>query len=80
MNGADVGMIGRRRGLRFADKALLGGIVVAPLRGQELQRDETIELGVARLIDHAHPAAAELGENGVLRNRFADEWVGNWPG
>ncbi len=76
VNRADVAVVGGRRGLRLADEALLGALVVAPLRGQELQRHEPPELRVARGVDDTHPAAANLGEDVVLGDGRADQRVG----
>ena len=76
---ADVGMLGGRGRLRLAHEALLGGLVVAPLLRQELQRDEAAELGVARLVDHAHRAAANAGEDLVLGDGPADQRIGSEP-
>ena len=72
---ADVAVVGRGRGLRFAQEPLLGAFVVTPLRGQELQRDGAAELRVPRFVHHAHAAAAKLGDDVVLRNRPADQRV-----
>ena len=66
-------MVGGRRGLRLAQESLLGGLVVAPLLRQELQRDESSEPGVAGLVDHTHRAAADAGDDLVVRDGPADE-------
>ncbi len=42
------------------------------LIGQELERDEAVQASVFGFVDHTHPAAAELSENAVMRNRRAD--------
>ena len=75
VNGADVRMVGGRRGLRLADEALLGGLVVTPLRRQELERNVSAEFRVARLVNHAHPAAAELGGDLVVDHGPANEGI-----
>ena len=72
MNGADVGVIESRRRLSFALKPLQRLTVFDEPLGQELQRDEAMELGVLGLIDHAHPAATELFQNAVVGNSFAN--------
>ena len=41
--------------------------------GQELQRYEASETGVLDLIDHTHPAAAQLLDDAVMRDGLADE-------
>ena len=40
--------------------------------GQELQSDEAAELDVLSLVDHTHPAAAELLDDAVVRDGLAD--------
>jgi len=41
---------------------------------QELERNETAELGVLGLVNDAHAAAAELVDDVVARNGLADHW------
>jgi hypothetical protein len=38
---------------------------------QEFERDRPLQLDVLRLIDHSHPALAELAKNPVMRNGSA---------
>src|SRR6516162_8158705 len=45
--------------------------------GQELQGDEAAELGILGLINHTHPAAAQLLEDAVMRNGSACHAVGS---
>ena len=40
--------------------------------GQELQRDQAMQPRVFGLVDHAHPAAAELFDDAVMRDGLAD--------
>ena len=47
--------------------------------GQELQRDETSELRIARLIDDSHRAAANAGEDLVLRDGPANKRIVQKP-
>ena len=75
VNRADVRVVGGGGGLRLAHEALLGALVVAPLRGQELQRNAPSQLRIARGIDDAHTAAAKPGHDVVVRHRRADERV-----
>ena len=75
MDGADVWMVSRGGGLRFADEALLDVIVVTPLGRQELQRDLAAKLRISCFVDDAHAAASELGSNLVMGDSFADQWV-----
>ena len=67
MDGADVGMIQRRSGLRFALKTSQCLLVLGHRIGQEFQRDEPVQPGVLGLIDHTHPAAAEFFDDAVMR-------------
>ena len=69
-------MVGRGRGLRLTQKPLLGALVVAPLRRKELQRDRATELRVDRLVDHAHPTAANPGDDLVLGDGAANQRIG----
>jgi len=41
---------------------------------KEFQRDETAELGVFGLVDHAHPAAPEFFKDAVVGDRAARDW------
>ena len=60
VNRADVGMVQGGSGLGFAAEALKGLRIVGDVFRKEFQRDKTAEAGVFGLIDHAHPATAEL--------------------
>jgi len=44
--------------------------------GQELQRDAAMQLEIFSLVDHTHPAAAQLAQDAVVRDGFADHWRG----
>ena len=71
IDGADIGVIEGGGGLGLALEALQGLMVLGHIIGQELERYETVELGVLGLVDHAHAAAAQLFENPVMRNGLA---------
>ena len=58
--------------LRFAAEALQSLGVLGDFFGQELQSDKTIEPGVLGLVDHTHPAAAELLDDAVVRDGLAE--------
>ena len=73
VNGANVGMIERRRGLGFAPKPFEGLRVARQFHGKEFQGDETIQARILRFVDHAHTAAAELFDNAVMGNRAANK-------
>ena len=64
---ADVGMVDARRGARFAPEALARGLV-ARQRRHRLDGDGALEPFVARRVDDAHPAFAELAHDGVVRD------------
>jgi hypothetical protein len=68
-DGADVGMVQRRGGLRLAQKALA---VLQGMGRKKLQRDCTPQLRVFSLVDDTHPALAELLEDAVVRDGLAD--------
>ncbi len=55
---ANVGMVQRGGGARFAAKALERLRVVGNIVRKKLDGDEAAELGVLGLVDHAHAAAA----------------------
>ena len=42
------------------------------MRRQELERDESLELGVLGLIDRTHAAATEFFRDAVVRDGLAD--------
>lgn len=69
---ADVGMVegGRRPG--FVYEAGLGVFIAREIGVEELEGDGPFELRVLGLVDHAHPALAELGEDLVVGNGLAD--------
>src|SRR5215831_8960865 len=68
VDGADVGMIERRRRARLPPKALQRQWILGYIFGQELQGNEAAEFGVLRLIDDTHAAAAQLLHNAVARD------------
>ena len=72
VDGADVGMIQRGSRLRFALEAAERLGIAGDFVGQELEGDETAQPRVFGLVDHTHPAAAELPDNAVVRDGLAD--------
>ena len=72
VNRADVRMVQRRRGVRFALKTLQSLAALREFLRQELQGDKPVEFGVLRFVDHAHPAPAEFLENAVMRDGLAE--------
>ena len=76
MNGADVGMIQRGRGSSLALEPAQRLTVAGEFVRQELQRDEAMEPGVLRFVNHAHSAAAKLLDDAVVGERLADQGIG----
>src|SRR5207253_279278 len=76
VNDADVAVVGGGGCLRFTQESLLGAVVVTPLRGKKLERDRATELRVGRLVDDAHPTAANSGDDLVLGDGPANQRVG----
>jgi hypothetical protein len=48
--------------------------VLRHIVGQEFESDKATKVGVLGLIDHAHPTAAELLHDAVVRDGLADHW------
>jgi len=76
VDGADIGVIQRRRGSSLALKALEGLRIRGDLRGKKLERDEAPELDVLGLVDHTHTTAAELIDDAVVRDGLIDHEIG----
>src|SRR5215831_5434516 len=70
VDGADVRMIQRRSGARFALESLERQRVLRQVGRQELQRHLAAELGVFRLIDDTHAAATDSAKHSVMGNRL----------
>ena len=66
VDGANVGMVQRRCSFGFALKAAERLRVFGYVVGQKLERDEAAELEILRLIDHTHPAPAQLLKDAVV--------------
>ena len=75
VNGADIGMVQRRCGLRFAPKSRQGLGIAGHFVGQKLQRDKAVQARVLGFVDHAHATAAELFDDAVVRDGLADHEV-----
>src|SRR5437899_2929020 len=65
-------MIQRRCSLSFTSKAGERLRIASNILRQELQRDKAMQAGVLRLVDHTHPAAAQLLDDAVMRDGLAD--------
>ena len=80
----DMGMIERARRLRLAGEPVQPLLVSRERRGQDLHRDIAVEAGIARAIDLAHPALAQLledsiGTEGLTGHDGADD-IAPWRG
>ena len=73
VDGADGGMVQQGRGARLALEALHGLAVAGEIVGKKLDGDMAAQAGVFRLVDHAHPAAAQFAQNAVMGDRLADQ-------
>ena len=72
MDNADVGVVDGGGSLGFLNEALAFIIANVEAVRQELQSHETIEFGIFGFVDHSHAAFAELFDDFVLGNRFAN--------
>jgi hypothetical protein len=72
VNRADVRMIESGGGKGLALEAFAGRGIVFHFRGKKLQRDAAPQLEVFRFVDHAHPAAAELRQDAIVRDGLTD--------
>ena len=73
VDGADVGMVQRRRGLSFALEAGQRLGIFRNFVRKELQGDEAVQLYVLGLINHTHTAPAEFFDDAVVRDGLADQ-------
>ena len=73
---ADVGMVQCRGRLGFALETAECLRVFGYVVGQELEGHKAIELHVLGLVDHTHPAAAQLLDDAVMGEGFADQGSG----
>ena len=76
VDGADVGVIQRRRGPRLAAESGQRLGIVGEVGRQELQRDEALQPRVLGFVHDAHAAAAQLLDDAVVRERLTDQRIG----
>ncbi len=74
MDGANVGVVERRRGDRFAPKTLQDLTVFRYFFWEELEGHLTAKDCVFSLVDHSHAAAAELAQYAIARHSFPDHF------
>ena len=72
VDGADVGVIQRRRRARFPLKSFARLRILSQLLGKELQRHAPAEALVFRLVYNAHSAPAQLSYNAVMGDRLIE--------
>jgi len=79
VDGADVGMVERGRGLRFALKTSQHLGIASDLVGEEFQGDEAVKASVLGFVDDSHAAAPKLLGNAIVRdgltNHSGDGWL-----
>src|SRR6267378_7849378 len=73
INGANVGVVQSGSGASFAAETLESMRVTDQIVGEEFESDKAAEVGVFGLVDDAHAAAAQLFNDAVVRNGFADQ-------
>ena len=73
VDGADVGMVQRRRGARFPLKAIQGLAILGKFFGQKLKRDEAAKFEILGPVNDTHAAAAQLLDDAVMRDGLADQ-------
>ena len=70
VDGDDAGVVQRRRGLGFTGETAPPLGVADRLGAQGLDRHKAVQMGVARLVDNAHPSPANPGEDLVVRKSW----------
>jgi hypothetical protein len=74
VNGADIGVVQGRCGLRFALKAGEGLGIAGNVIGQELEGYEAMQASVFGFVDNTHATAAQLFDDAVVRDGLTDHW------
>ena len=72
VDGADRGMIQQGRGAGFALEAFHGFAIAGEIVGKKFYGYVAAKPGVFGLVNHAHPAAAQLAQNSIVGDRLAD--------
>ncbi len=67
-------MVQGRRGARLSAKTFQRLRVFCNILRQELQSDKATEFDVLGLVDHTHPATAQLLDDAVVRDGLTDHW------
>ena len=72
VDGADIGMVERRGGPGFVQQKFCGGGVGRGVFGDDFDGPVALEHLVARAVDGAHAAFAELGEDAIVPEHVVD--------
>ena len=72
MDRADVRMVQRRGGLRFAPQPLKRQSILFELVGQKFQRDTAGQPRIVGRPNHAHASVTDLFDDAVVRNDLPD--------
>ncbi len=75
---ADIGMVEGRRRLSLSLESGQCLRVFGDIIGQELQRYESVQRYVLSLVDHTHPAVAELLDDPIVGDGLADHGLVQW--
>jgi hypothetical protein len=73
VNGADIGMVQRRRRTRFALKAFDGRQALREPLGQKFNGYVTPQARVLRLVDDPHASASQPPQDAIVRDRLAED-------
>ncbi len=76
VNSADVGMIQRGSGLRFALESRQCLRVFGNFVGQKFQGNKALEACVFGFVDHAHSAAPQFFQDAIVRNSLSEQRLG----
>ena len=80
VDGADVGMVQCRSGLRLPPKPLQCLMVAGHVFREKLEGHEAVEAGVLGFVNHTHAPAAELLDDAIVRDGLADHYLSDHVG
>src|SRR6266566_8675557 len=78
VNRANVRMVESRGGTGFSSEPFEGLAVIRKFLRQELQRHESAQLSVFRLVNDTHTAATKLFQNAVVGDGYPDQAIHKW--
>ena len=73
VNSADVGVVQRGSGLRFAAETREGLRIFGDFIGEKFEGHEAVQAGIFRLVHHAHATAAQFFNDTIMGNDLADQ-------